>query len=464
MRTLDDYAQEHGVVLPKGKKHATFVAGAPTKPQEISLSNANLNQLKPSLARALVLSAIVGDHDVNPGNMLVVTRDNVDVVVRIDFGHALNDLLNASTVNGGRLIDANNPILDFFNRSKVASLGGAPSKLWRDYPGMVPSQELVDALNQMSEDFEIKAAEGVFYARQEFTQAIDELEKLGDKTSVLHIHQSLAAIYQNISGKKLDSTLNPKQKVDHVFCEIDAFVQKNGTNLSQVANIMHAQLAIDKHLKTGDPLGPDFEKLIKENKFPTKEGKIQWIKTANDSPFSGTVQEYLIQKVSQLAREEPLNKDTIVARYRVMRDLVPLATTQNNITQSYKQNIKEMADRDALSKLDANDLIKELQEYIDQRVVKKDKKTILGGYTKNEKINSASAFISALCGDNPNNLDVHAKVLKNGELGKIISQFIDMHTSLRANPNNEKIDLLINVVKNGELEPAVLLASSQKLN
>lgn len=456
VRTLDDYAQEHGAVLLKGTKHVTFVAGATTKPQEISFSNTNLNQLKPSLARALVLSAIVGDHDVNPGNMLVITQDNVDVVARIDFGHALNDLLNASTINGGRLIDANNPILDFFNRSKVASLGGAPSKLWRDYPGMVPSQELVDALKQMSKDFESKAAQGVFNARQEFTQAIEELQKTDDKTSALHIQNSLAAIYQNISGKKLDSTLNPEQKVDQVFSEIDTFVQRNGANLLQVANIMHVQLAIDHYLKTDEPLGPDFEKLIKENKFPTKEGKIQWIKTAHDSPFSGTVQEYLIQKVSQLTKEDPQNTDAVVARYRTIRDAVPQETSQSNITQSYKQNMHKMTNQDALSTLDANELIKALKDYIDQRVIQKDKKTILGGYTKSEKINSASAFISALCGENPSNLDVHTKVLKNGELGKIITQFIDMHTSLRANSNNEKIDLLINAVKNGELKPAVL--------
>lgn len=463
VRTLDDYAQEHGAVLAKGKKHATFVAEAATKPQEISLNNTNLNQLKPSLARALVLSAIVGDHDVNPGNMLVVTQDNIDVVARIDFGHALNDLLNASIVNGGRLIDANNPILDFFNRSKVASLGGAPSKLWRDYPGMVPSQELVDALQQMSKDFGIKAAQGVSNARQEFTQAIDELQKTGDKASILHIHQSLAAIYQNISGKKLDSTFNSEQKIDRVFSEINAFVQKNGINLSQVANIMHLQLVLDKHLKTGEPLGPDFERLIKENKFPTKEGKIQWIKTAHDLPFSGTVQEYLIQKVSQLTKEAPLNKDAIVARYSAMRDLIPQETTQHNITQSYKKNMNKMTDRDALSKLDVNDLIKELNHYINQRVVQKDKKTVVGGFTKTEKIKSASAFIAALCGENLNNLEVHAKALKNGELGKIISQFIDKHTHLRETSSNEKIDLLVSVVKNRELEPAVLLVSSQKL-
>ncbi len=148
VRTLDDYAQEQNLKI-KFKRHATFVDGTkPISAGQYNISGDKHKEFRQGLANAIAVSALVGDHDVNPGNMMAV--DNK--VARIDFGHAFNDLLNTAKIFGGGVRNKKNQMLDFLNRENVASFpppGDIP-KLWRDYPGMIPSQELANAFKEMS--------------------------------------------------------------------------------------------------------------------------------------------------------------------------------------------------------------------------------------------------------------------------------------------------------------------------
>ena len=116
------------------------------------------NETSKSLARAIAISAIVGDYDVNTGNMLVIQPEGQaePTIGRIDFGHAFNDLLNAPKKMGGEVRERKHPIFDFFNRTNVASFPkGSISKVWRDYVGLVPSSLLADALYQIGQQLSL---------------------------------------------------------------------------------------------------------------------------------------------------------------------------------------------------------------------------------------------------------------------------------------------------------------------
>ncbi|STX29756.1 Uncharacterised protein [Legionella beliardensis] len=454
VRTLDGYVQEIGLVIPPGKKHAVFISENKevTKPGEVSLAHPGISELKPSLARALVLSAIVGDHDVNPGNMLVITEGGDNYVARIDFGHALNDLLNAPKLSGGQIEDKNNPILDFFNRAYVAGVPRAQSKLWRDYPGMIPSQELVDALREMGQQFSSKATAGVSSAKHEFEEAIQHLETTGDLKGIEHIKESLGAIYQNISGKKLAGSDNTAQALEKIFAEIENFTQTNGRNLNKVANIMQVQLDVDRALKLGIPLSQATNHLLKSHDFPLKDGKIQWIRTENCPPFSGSIEEYVTNKVAQLIKENPENKEAIVSNYRLLRDLIISAKgVQDNPTVAFKSRVQALTNLDAIKSIDMLNLIEQLEDYIDKRITESDKKTVFGVHDRKDKILAVTLLIQGLRGENVN-LQTHADAIKDGQLCKVLCCFLDENMDLKGKNQNEKIDLLLSAVQHRAIE------------
>lgn len=157
--TLDKFSKKIHEATLIGK-HIQVVVKKP-RPDKGEVSFYYAPQLKQDLCKAIVLSAVLGDHDVNPGNMMVFKIDNKPRIARIDFGHAFNDLLKCSRINGGKIRDKENPILDFFNRTEVGGVLGAPSKLWRDYPDLIPCKEMADALRAISENFDTKFKDGV---------------------------------------------------------------------------------------------------------------------------------------------------------------------------------------------------------------------------------------------------------------------------------------------------------------
>ncbi|KGP63747.1 hypothetical protein EP47_05125 [Legionella norrlandica] len=139
--SLDDYFQEN---RPKGK-HVKLVSGQDNNPEKLQFGIDRNPDFKNELAQAIALSALVGDHDVNPGNMMVMQDGRGVRIGRIDYGHAFKDLMRFP-IAGGRKFHDNN-IIDFFNRPTV---DGGQAKLWRDYPGLIPSKEMAQALKDLS--------------------------------------------------------------------------------------------------------------------------------------------------------------------------------------------------------------------------------------------------------------------------------------------------------------------------
>ncbi|RBP35536.1 phosphatidylinositol 3-/4-kinase [Roseimicrobium gellanilyticum] len=305
----------------KQKKHA-YITLDPTKstgPGVLALKDEAAQDVR----RNIALSALMGDHDVNPGNMIDVGGTRVG---RIDFGHAFNELITApggKMTGGGGVRFENNRILDFFNREKVSGgkLGGDPSKLWRDYDGIGPSQEMATALREVAGNKE--ALDGLVHAKTQFVDLIAELEAEGTpaaRKEIEDLTKSLARISKNV-GMPVTST-EPSDVAKEVFQNLDTFVREGQKQMNEVADLCSLQARIDTFLR--DPANDgkkipddlpqevkDIYKLLSENpdcsvKATNGQG-LQFMKNSkSEKAFSGDLESYAKarQQVVRLERGE----------------------------------------------------------------------------------------------------------------------------------------------------------------
>lgn len=273
--------------------------------------------------RNIALSALMGDHDVNPGNMISVNNDTR--VGRIDFGHAFNELITGPggrMTGGGGVRFENNRILDFFNREKVsgAKLGGDPSKLWRDYEGIGPSIEMSLALREVAANKE--ALDGLVHAKTQFVDLIAQLEAEGTpeaRKELEDLTKSLAKISSNL-GMPVTST-EPSDVARDVFKNLNTFVENGQKQMVDVADLCEMQARIDTFLrnpanegkKLPDDLPQDikdlYEKLSRDDstvKATNGEG-LQFMKNSKgEKAVSGDLESYAKarQQVVRLERGE----------------------------------------------------------------------------------------------------------------------------------------------------------------
>ncbi len=314
--TLDDYAQKSRGVKTK-KRHVKVSAKGPA-PDTLDLRGDPL--LRQDLANAFALSALSGDHDVNPGNMVVVRdKDNNTRVARIDFGHAFNDLLNAPKAFGGQVRNKGNQILDFLNRETVSDLrpNSRQAKLWRDYDGIVPSAELAKAFKEMSESKGVTY--GIEQAKKSFGDLVNELleDPQGNKEVIEHVKNSLIAINNNVSDVKIDpKKVNVYEAMQSTFKNLETFYNKGQEQMKDVAKLMDMQVKVDKLVrahKKKEPLTQETKALLQEVEKAYKElegaqgiglgaGKgIEWVKSdKNSKPFKGTLDEFIKQRGQDL--------------------------------------------------------------------------------------------------------------------------------------------------------------------
>lgn len=326
VRTLDDYAKEQNPKI-KFKKHATFVDGTKrVSAGQYNISGDKHKEFRQGLANAIAISALVGDHDVNPGNILAV--DNK--ISRIDFGHAFNDLLNTSKIFGGKVRNKENQMLDFLNRENVASFPppGDITKLWRDYPGMVPSQELANAFKEIGQSKGIQ--KGASSAKAEFQELLSELKRSNDTKTQKHVLESLKAINKAIEGPTISKKTPLNKTVEQVFDNIEKFCKKNQQQMLGVSKLMQLQIDIDKTLKSaskGDvPSKEEVNKIkaqyaeITKIKGIGKKNKksIRWIKTsAGNKAFEGDLQSYMKQRSKQLGLGRDLGRKVAHQQFKL---------------------------------------------------------------------------------------------------------------------------------------------------
>lgn len=324
--TLDNYGESKGVEVQKGSHVRVDLRTEATteKHDKLYLGGEKNSQLRRDLSRNIAVSSLSGNHDVNPGNMLVVSTAETDRIALIDLGHAFNDLLNSSEVFGGDKHDIDtNRILNFFNREHV---GGFPrpdeSKLWRDYEGIVPSQELADALKEassLSKKEAIKA--GMLEAKRYFSDIIDDLSKDPDQNQevIKHIMTSLVEINNNISKnpitlQSLDNTLPTNKKIlDKIFNNIEYFYNTGQEEMSYVAKLMDLQCKVDKLIsqesnkdeKLVEEMRKQYKELVSHHGVVGEEQTITWIKTDKKVlPFVGNLEAYVMHRSIELKKPQ----------------------------------------------------------------------------------------------------------------------------------------------------------------
>ncbi len=320
-RDLYEYAKERAIT---GEKKLKVVLGAadPNKSDELFLGGEKDKKIRMDIFRAIALSAIVGDHDVNPGNLVVVKDSSGEIrVARIDLGHAFNDLLRFPSVIGGAVRNKSNKILDFFNREAVSHINPShqKSKLWQNYKGMIPSLEMAEALEEVSKASGL--TDGLDSAKASFVSLLDELLKdsKGNAKLVDHIKRSLIYISSGISSSKVSFNLPPQDLVDLVFSNIEEFCAENQKKMMDVSMLMKMQANLDKMIDDKSHGLPVEERRIKDIEFQyltlqLKDGiacsnGIRWLKTDEKTPaFEGDIKGYIKQRSKVLGCDSSLSE------------------------------------------------------------------------------------------------------------------------------------------------------------
>ena len=272
------------------------------------------------MARNLVVSAFVGDHDVNPGNMVAVAKEKDDRTIanpsqarvgRIDFGHAFNDLIAGPCGGGGVQDQSGNRILDFFNRETVSGnpfvSGSQTPKLWRDYKGLVPTKRLVDALTEIGNSENYK--QGLQLAKQQLRDLVIDLEREGTpeaKKQLVEIRDSLAKLSKNIGKPATAPTA--REMVELVLGNVDSFMEQGRKDMLQVAKLCQLQCDVDAYiakLNGKSETEADMNKLVADCRKLENGGegvRRTWMKLGADEPaFQGTLSEYIAYRRDQLA-------------------------------------------------------------------------------------------------------------------------------------------------------------------
>lgn len=277
--------------------------------------------LRKELSTAIALSILIGDHDINPGNM-VVTSNSPIKIARIDFGHAFNDLLNCPEKFGGIVKNKQNHAIDYFNRHNVAGyhpsiytsrfVVGGKSKLWRYFPGLIMSQEMVDALKESSNlDNRLHIANGIDLAKTSIIKLTSKIIEEKDHYNLRLLKRSLIAIHNNLVDdhqKITNSDQYISAIINKVFIAINLFVHKNLYDMQIAAEILQYQVTIDSILNKDildtqdlDIIKSEFDNLKEKINLSPDTTSITWIKTTFEQPtITGTLQDYINSRREQL--------------------------------------------------------------------------------------------------------------------------------------------------------------------
>ncbi len=204
-----------------------------------------------ALCDALIFSAFMGDHDVNASNFMV-DQDSKSVK-RIDFGHAFHSLAKKRMrgVGGGR---SQNDVLDWFNRKAVTSIDpgflshylpncyvdrsiGAPSKLWRDFPGLVFSKEMHGALKRFCKNYKMEFIKKQLDATKDNIKVASGQVK-GDKNRKVFF-KSLSSIVKELHVG------DAPNDIDEVFDILQSFCEQQLRNMIEVEKTYAIQIEIE---------------------------------------------------------------------------------------------------------------------------------------------------------------------------------------------------------------------------
>lgn len=295
------------------------------------------DNIKQGIADGMALNALFGNMDVNAkGNMGIVGANTTDgKAAIIDFGHAFDNLIAGPKAFGGGRKD-NNGILDFINRDKVLKTpkGGA-SKIWRDYKGLIHSEEFVQALNNVGDSKE-QLQEGLNNGKEKLYSLNDQLE---DKSMLI---DSLQRMNRNIGAgnvKSYSSDVSSSERlIDQTMENLKVYSTKRLGEMKGIAKTIELQRKIDHHIqesKNPDQLGS----LMKESfALQDKDRKISWVRNQDHKPGRSSFDDYYLGRKAFLEKK----KKAIIrpAWDRIKKSAAPEVKPEQDAPQTPKKKKK----------------------------------------------------------------------------------------------------------------------------
>lgn len=264
-------------------------------PIEVDGKEVQVSINKKELMRQMKLSMLVGDHDVNPGNMFFVYDKLTGEcrMGRIDFGHALNDLVkDILDEHAPKIDEGRGRVLDAINRLKVNSLGNVPTKFRKSYKDIVLDPEFANVLR-----------EGI--DTEALTNNLKKVEQillniLKNEEVDAHIKEELREALKTACkrmGKPLDSgEISDEALINAVVVlHVTNFIMENQKDAEKVADLIEMQALIEQ-VALGKATVADADKRIAELQSgnPEFNGKIEWVRRDGEKKiFIGTLDEYM---------------------------------------------------------------------------------------------------------------------------------------------------------------------------
>ncbi len=246
---------------------------------------------KKDICKALIVSALVGDHDVNPGNIYVVYNKDTknSHVGRIDFGHAFNDLIrsinNNSHTKTGFMLDFINGKVNGLSRYGIKK----ESKFRRDHKGFALDEDFAKALREFSDD---KHKESFI---SELNKSINALSIFADNNNGMSpkIKSSIQTIYKRLKSEDMPKNLDLKTSLGCLNGGIQNFIVNNMSEAVSIANLIDVQNLVKKYSEQKD--GSEKENTIqiikdlynKDQKYllhKSIKDPISWVKNDDGNP------------------------------------------------------------------------------------------------------------------------------------------------------------------------------------
>lgn len=219
--------------------------------------------------RGLSASIILGEHDVNPGNFVIIKPINEEKqprLARIDMGHAFNDLIKKTISNQAQKESSGGYVLDAINRKEVnhAPFAGqerAKTK-FRRYNDMdiLLDPEFADSLRSTSID-----DSGLAQITDKYKTELKELSKLSPSLNN-KIQDSLITLGSRV-GMSDNQVERPgffrrlwckicnkpypgsEERIDRITDGIKQSITENQHEARSVANLLDVQRTVDNMIK-----------------------------------------------------------------------------------------------------------------------------------------------------------------------------------------------------------------------
>lgn len=321
--TIDDLLEKTGGKKEKGSGHAQIdftlteqKTGSTTISPDVNYTyqDKNKNNIsivvpKKDLVDVVVNSMILGDHDINPGNIMVIHDKKTEEsrAGRIDFGHAINNLIKNWFGVGAdqtpRIPKDRGCILDALNRTDVNGVN-KPTKFRRDYKGVLFDDVFIEKMQNANAQ-EARFIEGV-------NQAVAELAKIaeatkGDKALQDDLKKSIASLAAK-SGNPIQlwKNMSVEMVIANFQVSLTDFVMNNVAETVSVGNVLKVQKEIDAFLKGDSEV--DFKKIQAIYEADKKyligknfNDKVEWVRPDGDEKLvKGSLKEYIEHRAKSL--------------------------------------------------------------------------------------------------------------------------------------------------------------------